>query len=225
MQEGWARLWQRVVREMKHSKAIIQKDKPESERTRSNIFCAWHQMFWKEGEVCFVPPAYKLFCEYLQGVSATDEWCWSVGLRLWGLTLLIKGGSQCARSAEGMTARKGMESKGVHTDAVEKGDGKQSGKIIPVAAVWRGHQAPSLQHLTLIRFEISSETARATQLYPQWGRRLCGMLWLSQMSQAACVFIPGNIKKLFKNWCVCIRPVPQPFSPTLGFTSTNSEII
>lgn len=110
MQERWAGLWQRVVREMKHSKAIIQKDKQESERTQSNIFCAWHQMFWKEGEVCFVPPSYKLFCEYLQGVSATDEWCWSVGLRLWGLTLLIKGGSQCARSAEGLTAREGMES-------------------------------------------------------------------------------------------------------------------
>lgn len=44
------------------------------------------------------------------------------------------------------------------------------------------------------------------------------------MSQAACVFISGNIKKLFKNWCAYIRPVPQPLSPTLSFTSTNWEI-
>lgn len=74
---------------------------------------------------------------------------------------------------------KGHEGKDAHTDAMEKGDGKQSRKIIPVAAFWRGPQAASLQHLTLMKFEISSETAQVTQLYLWWGRRLCGMLWLS----------------------------------------------
>ena len=72
MQERWARPWQRVACEMKHSKATIQRDRQESERTLSNscIFCAWHQIFWKVGEICFFLPSYKLFCEYLQGVGS-----------------------------------------------------------------------------------------------------------------------------------------------------------
>lgn len=122
---------------------------------------AWHQMFWKEGEICFVLPSYKLFCEYLQGV---------LGVR--GVGVLCRDGEcWCCSPKVGLSvpgATKGWQPKRT-LRAKRWYNGEGRGQTVlqnnPCRSRWRGHQTPSLQCLTLIRFEVSSEPGRAVQLF------------------------------------------------------------
>lgn len=87
--------------------------------------------FERSGEICFVLPSYKLLW-YLQGLSGTDECCWSVALRWWGLLLLIKGWGSAWEKCRRNDSLEGHKEQ--RSTRWWNGEGKQSRKVIPIAA-------------------------------------------------------------------------------------------